>query len=821
MAKIKTVKYISLEDFYKDYEIKDVQDLVNAIKAAEHPKNPSRYRLIQIYNKVWDDEHIFSVCQTRMLQATQIPFVLSKDDGTEDDNKVCESAWFDDFREAYYDSLFFGHSVVEFHLDEKTGKIKNILVLDREYFEPRLRRFLPDPKERGNFLALDDILEEYPNLLEISGKKNPLGLLRKCAKSGIIRSYIVSNWAEFTDRFGQPYLVAKTDMRDEKRVGALGEVLADVGTGSALVMGVDENLNVLESTQRDSYNIFERLIDKCEASISKSILGQTMTTDNGSSLAQGEVHLKILNGYTRYDIKKEVSMLNATLLPFLLRNGHIPEGYKFKVKPLETFTRQEKLDLVMKLLEYYDIDKEWIVKQFEIPIIPKIAYTGSKKKRVPQSQSKINKAKEKIRQLYADSEYNHSGQYCSDHSAPASPYAIRIAYLPTEITDTLIEDVFNGGVSELHPKTYLHISNELIKSVSTGYNKGINELDFLSEEGYTAYKLFASTMRFSAFKVKSIINELNSAKKQTENWQEFKELAQNIMDRHAVWLNTENQTALAISISARQWHDFMLNPDMPNLKYVTAGDSRVRKEHDRLDGVTLPKTDKFWDTHFPPIDYNCRCDIQEVSSAITKNPLTDVKVHPLFAHNPGKNGILIPDSHPYFNVDKPAKVMQDFTDIEPRFFQTIKKCKDLVRAFSDAGNADAISSVVAMDERVIAEIVAKSETGLTSSQANALAWVSNGGENYAEIDFFTKAGFAKLTQAPQGSYYIPFLSTIAGDSVAINYQVATTAAAKNTIEVQVNTAAKNILNLSKEGTVIINGNFTVDRSGETIKLIQN
>lgn len=41
--------------------------------------------------------------------------------------------------------------------------------------------------------------------------------------------------------------------------------------------------------------------------------------------------------------------------------------------------------------------------------------------------------------------------------------------------------------------------------------------------------------------------------------------------------------------------------------YSAIMDSRVREDHAKLDGITLPKTDAFWQKYDPPWDHNCRC----------------------------------------------------------------------------------------------------------------------------------------------------------------------------------------------------------------------
>lgn len=61
----------------------------------------------------------------------------------------------------------------------------------------------------------------------------------------------------------------------------------------------------------------------------------------------------------------------------------------------------------------------------------------------------------------------------------------------------------------------------------------------------------------------------------------------------------------------------------PYWRYQTAQDDRVRDSHAALEGKVLPADDPFWQTHFPPWDFNCRCtvvplsrgDVEEIQAA--------------------------------------------------------------------------------------------------------------------------------------------------------------------------------------------------------------
>lgn len=71
------------------------------------------------------------------------------------------------------------------------------------------------------------------------------------------------------------------------------------------------------------------------------------------------------------------------------------------------------------------------------------------------------------------------------------------------------------------------------------------------------------------------------------------------------------RTQTAISFQAGKWNAENKDPDILEIlwgyRYTTIGDDRVRQSHELLDGITLPRTDSFWETHYPPNGYSCRC----------------------------------------------------------------------------------------------------------------------------------------------------------------------------------------------------------------------
>lgn len=48
---------------------------------------------------------------------------------------------------------------------------------------------------------------------------------------------------------------------------------------------------------------------------------------------------------------------------------------------------------------------------------------------------------------------------------------------------------------------------------------------------------------------------------------------------------------------------------LPFWELVAVGDDRTRPTHDDLSGSVYPADNAFWDSHYPPYDFNCRCSV--------------------------------------------------------------------------------------------------------------------------------------------------------------------------------------------------------------------
>ncbi len=97
--------------------------------------------------------------------------------------------------------------------------------------------------------------------------------------------------------------------------------------------------------------------------------------------------------------------------------------------------------------------------------------------------------------------------------------------------------------------------------------------------------------------------------------------------------------------------------------YMTMNDDRVRPWHRALEGFSAPR-DSFPEWMIPPIEWGCRCYLEDVHGNSVENKLSDVldkipakpkELDDIFSESLAKCGRIFGKSHPYFKVKKGHK----------------------------------------------------------------------------------------------------------------------------------------------------------------------
>lgn len=236
--------------------------------------------------------------------------------------------------------------------------------------------------------------------------------------------------------------------------------------------------------------------------------------------------------------------------------------------------------------------------------------------------------------------------------------------------DAFLQNVYLGVITTetLDITTYGKTVSYLMQGVANGFGGYASDFTFGTGLNLTSLGLEDNVWKFSAAKQYQEVRTLSKMVFRGVSFSEFQPLANTVWaDYNQNWLKTEYVTAVNQAQEARNWQDLQDNEDIKYLKYQTQKDSRVRSEHKALDGITLPKDDKFWNTYMPKNGWRCRCFVigQETSRKVTDLSKKDIpkfgdpELPNVFKMNAGKDKIIFSNRHPYFSVPRKDKALKN------------------------------------------------------------------------------------------------------------------------------------------------------------------
>jgi SPP1 gp7 family putative phage head morphogenesis protein len=237
-------------------------------------------------------------------------------------------------------------------------------------------------------------------------------------------------------------------------------------------------------------------------------------------------------------------------------------------------------------------------------------------------------------------------------------------YLVQVFTESITKDQLSV---EYHAKVGATLETGVVK----GMEGGLNTFNYTQPEYKTFEALRTNVFIFSAAKQYSQVREMSDfiyEKGEKTTFKEFKTKAETVFKTfNENYLKTEFQTAIGQAQSVREWIQAQkIKEVVPNLKYMTQRDQRVRDEHAALDGITLPVDHPFWNANMPKNAWRCRCFTLSVTGKVTDLSTRDLSVlqdekkfPPEFRMNPGKDQIIFSKRHPYFRVAKGDKALRD------------------------------------------------------------------------------------------------------------------------------------------------------------------
>jgi len=282
----------------------------------------------RIYDEVLRDDQVAATFQQRRLAVVSKEWEVIPGGDKRQDKKAAEFlrsqlehiAW-DAVTERMLYGVFYGYAVAEclWARDGQQVVLDALRVRDRRRFG-----FRPDGRLVLKTTA-HPLGEELPERkfwhfacgASHDDEPHGLGLAHWLYWPVLFKRSGLKFWLIFLEKFGMPTGVGRFPhgATDEERNRLLQAVQA-IQTDAGIILPEGMELELLEAARSGTAD-YTALHDRMNAAIAKVVLGQTMTTDNGSSRSQAEVHMDVRQDLVKADADLVCHSANATWVRWL------------------------------------------------------------------------------------------------------------------------------------------------------------------------------------------------------------------------------------------------------------------------------------------------------------------------------------------------------------------------------------------------------------------------------------------------------------------------------------------------------------------------
>lgn len=321
----------------------DVQLWREAVGESEQAWYPHRVRMQRLYLDTVLNGHV-SACMSRRKNLTLLKeFKLCNDAGevNEAATKLLKKNWFQQYCNYVLDAQFFGYSLISMG-DLVNDEFPKLTTIRRFNISPdRLNvtsyvyslsgaQFMDDPYRLWN------VYTSTPTEVGIS--LCGYGLLYKVAMYEIICRNTLGFNMDAAELYGMPLRVGKTTKTNEEERALFEKALSQMGSAGYILMDTLDDLQLVEGGGSGAgFKIYESLEKRCEAKISKILLGHADALDSTAGklgAGQGEESpvAQALEDIQIFDTRFLENNINTELLPRMREMGiNIPEDLHFEI----------------------------------------------------------------------------------------------------------------------------------------------------------------------------------------------------------------------------------------------------------------------------------------------------------------------------------------------------------------------------------------------------------------------------------------------------------------------------------------------------------
>ena len=356
---------------------KTIDDWKAAKRAFESETSPSRVKLYNLYEDILIDGQLEAVWGKRRDSILNRRLTFVKD-GVEDEQitTLLNSPNMRNLMEELLNTINYGFTLfqvtqIEYDEDQEYYHI-DFELIPRANVHPE--RDFECVSKNTNSVSRDFMYKNPPlsKYMIWAGKPKDKGLLFKVAPYIIYKRGAMGDWSQFSEMFGMPFREAVYDAFDDDTRQKVEQMLNDWSAGMSFVHPESVKITLHDTGgSTSSVEVYSSFIQVCDAAIAKTVLGNTLTTEQGETGARalGEVHQEEEEDKKQSDRLFVLSVLNTQFRAILKRFGFNVTGGAiwFETPEKDWEALQKKWEVISGIADKVPVDDDFIYEEFDIP----------------------------------------------------------------------------------------------------------------------------------------------------------------------------------------------------------------------------------------------------------------------------------------------------------------------------------------------------------------------------------------------------------------------------------------------------------------------
>lgn len=323
-----------------------------AIQAAKGKYSQQRGMIYDMYQNAIDfDSILIGLIEQRLIATTgkKLQYLVNEEPSPQG-KALTDTPLFNEFiRDVVLSQVFWGMGLFEF----SKKKWNNQELFD--YFQIPIKHIDPYQKvvreTQYSSSQNDKTYEGIDNVLFV-GEKDNFGLLQQLTMLALYKRAAINDWAKYTKLAGTNFRILKyrgAQLGKKEREGVLDKVANFAGGAVDLPQDID--LTTENQTSSSQNALFENYVAYLDEQMTKIVLGSTMTTDNGSSRSQAEVHERTTETLLDADGAMLLNVLNYDFYEIGVKMYGLPEGGRWSYIENAGTKQLEQIEMDLKLKE--------------------------------------------------------------------------------------------------------------------------------------------------------------------------------------------------------------------------------------------------------------------------------------------------------------------------------------------------------------------------------------------------------------------------------------------------------------------------------------